>query len=165
MWQVSKRTWEEPTTALLKPGAVHCKQLRGDSFGQLTYSLVLGSSTADYAITDLDLTFLRAFTVKPLTPLSDHSQITIYLKRTATNDNRQKPSQMYKLRPPLRWAQHCTEKYLHTISSQEIQTLLDSFLSNIYPQNREGVDVAVENLNRIFDHATQIINLTVKKNK
>ncbi|KAL7824723.1 hypothetical protein SRHO_G00344570 [Serrasalmus rhombeus] len=112
-------------------------RLRGDSFGQLTYSSALSSSMVDYAITDLDQTFLRAFTVKPLTPLSDHSQTTVYLKRTAANDNRQKPRQMYKLRPPLRWAQDSTEKYLHAIDSQEIHTLLDSFLSNIYPLNRE----------------------------
>ncbi|KAL7881129.1 hypothetical protein SRHO_G00033830 [Serrasalmus rhombeus] len=84
-------------------------RLRGDSFGQLTYSSALGSSMVDYAITDLDQTFLRAFTVKPLTPLSDHSQTTVYLKRTAANDNRQKPRQMYKLRPPLRWAQDSIE--------------------------------------------------------
>ena len=46
--------------------------LWGDSFGRYTYCSKLGSSTVDYAITDLDQTSLSAFTVKEQTPLSDH---------------------------------------------------------------------------------------------
>ncbi len=55
-------------------------RVRGDSLGRYTYSSFHGCSTVDYMITDLDSFSFRAFTVKPLTPLSDHSQITLYLK-------------------------------------------------------------------------------------
>ena len=48
-------------------------RLRGDSFGRYTYSSSLGSSTVDYFLTDLNPESLRAFTVSPLTLLSDHS--------------------------------------------------------------------------------------------
>ncbi len=41
-------------------------------------------STVDYAITDLHLSSLRAFTVKPLKPFSDHSQISLYIKQSQT---------------------------------------------------------------------------------
>ena len=55
-------------------------RIRGDSFGRYIYSSSLGSSTVDYAITDLDPLSFRAFTVKQQTPFSDHNQINIYLK-------------------------------------------------------------------------------------
>ncbi len=60
-------------------------RLRGDSLGRYTYSSALGNSTVDYAITDLHLSSLRAFTVKPLKPFSDHSQITLYIKQSETS--------------------------------------------------------------------------------
>ena len=44
-------------------------RVRGESFGRYTYCSNFGSSTVDYAMTNLDQTFLRAFTVKEQTPL------------------------------------------------------------------------------------------------
>ncbi len=55
-------------------------RLRGDSLGRYTYSSALGDSTVDYTITDLDLSSLRAFTVKPLKPFSDISQTFLRLR-------------------------------------------------------------------------------------
>jgi hypothetical protein len=46
-------------------------RLQGDFYGRYTYSSTLGNSTVDYFITDLNLESLRAFTVSPLTSLSD----------------------------------------------------------------------------------------------
>ena len=40
---------------------------------------------------------------------------------------------------------------LSTISEQQIQSLLDNFLDKTFHCNSEGVNLAVENLNRIFD--------------
>ncbi len=55
-------------------------------------------------ITDIDPSSLRSFTVRELTPLSDHSQITAYLKKTENNINT-KPSNLYNIRKPYRWAE------------------------------------------------------------
>jgi len=60
-------------------------RLRGDSYGRYTYSLSFGSSTVEYFLTDLNPNSLRAFTVSPLNPLSDHSKITLYLNRAMPN--------------------------------------------------------------------------------
>ncbi len=57
-------------------------RLRGDTLGRFTFCSPLGNSTVDYMITDIDPSSLRSFTVRELTPLSDHSQITAYLKKT-----------------------------------------------------------------------------------
>lgn len=57
-------------------------RLRGDSYGRYTYSSVLGNRTVDHFNTDRNPNSLRAFTVSQLTPLSDHSKITLYLNRS-----------------------------------------------------------------------------------
>lgn len=61
-------------------------RLQRGSFGCYMYCSNVGSSTVGYAITDLYQTSLRAFTVKEQTRLSDHSQMTLYLKRTDTGN-------------------------------------------------------------------------------
>ena len=48
-------------------------RLRGDSLGRFTFCSPLGNSTVDYMVTNIDPFSIRSFTVKPLTPLSDHS--------------------------------------------------------------------------------------------
>ena len=55
-------------------------RFRGDSLGRFTYSSALGSSVVDYAITDMDPSTISAFTVRQQSPLSDHSQINLFLK-------------------------------------------------------------------------------------
>ena len=65
-------------------------RIRGDSLGRLTQCSVLGSSVVDYAITDTEPQYINAFTVSPQQPLSDHSQITLFLKKslsTTVNPN------------------------------------------------------------------------------
>ena len=72
-------------------------RLRGDSYGWYTDSSSLGSSTVTYFITDLNLESLRAFTVSPLTPLSHHSKITVYLNRAILNHEASTPKEMINM--------------------------------------------------------------------
>lgn len=137
-------------------------RLRGDSFGRYTYCSRLGSSTVDYAITDLDLTSLRAFTVKEQTPLSDHSQITLYLKRADTGNICSQPCNLYNIKMKYRWAQNSLEQYQDAMVSESTQSLLDSFLAQIYPQNNEGVECCLIHINHIFDHLALSSNLKCK---
>ena len=122
-------------------------RLRGDSFGRYTYSSSLGSSTVDYAITDLDPVSLRAFTVKPLTHLSDQSQIIVYLKKTETNNIPAQPSKLDKCKQQYRWAR----------ISIVNQSLLDSLLVYEYPHNKEGINLAVNHINHIFDNVAYTV--------
>lgn len=140
-------------------------RLRGDSFGHYTYSSGLGSSTVDYAITDLDLSSLRAFTVKPLTPFSDHSQITLYIKQTQTITNTiRKQCQMNKI-TSFRWKENSFKNYTNTIKCTEIQSLLFLFQAYQYPKNQLGIKQEVKDLNDIFYKAAQKSDLTCIKTK
>ncbi|XDV43935.1 hypothetical protein PO909_012319 [Leuciscus waleckii] len=116
-------------------------------------------------ITDLDIFSFRAFTVKPLTPLSDHSQITLYLKREENTNIHPQPSKLYNIQNIYRWAQNSTEKYLTAFDHPQVGLLMDNFMNYDYPHNEDGVNLAVENINYIFDYLATISNLkTTKKN-
>jgi len=140
-------------------------RLRGDSLGRYTYSSALGSSSVDYAITDLNLNFLRAFTVKPLTPLSDHSQITVYLYRTETPNICTKPGKMFKIKPSYKWGKESSEMYHSAVTQPETQALLSSFITTNYPHDKKGMNLAVYHLNNLFDHVAQTSNLATTKTK
>ena len=56
-------------------------RIRGDSLGRFTCCSAFGTSVVDYAISDTDPSSFSAFTVRAQTPLSDHSQINIYLRK------------------------------------------------------------------------------------
>ncbi|KAL6455216.1 hypothetical protein MHYP_G00363500 [Metynnis hypsauchen] len=130
--------------------------LRGDSLGRFTFCSPLGNSTVDYMVTDLEPFSLSAFTVKALTPLSDHSQITVFIKRTETNSTAHtQPSELYSIRRPYRWAQNSTEEFQKAIRDPNIQTLLDTFLDTTYTHSNEGVNLAVRNINHIFTTTAQ----------
>ena len=52
-----------------------------------------------------------------------------------------------------------------TIGQQQIQSLLDSFLDKMFHCNSEGVNLAVENLNGIFDLSASLSNLKMSNRK
>ena len=82
-----------------------------DSYGRYTYSSSLVSSTVDYFITDLNPESLRAFTVSPLTPPSDHSKITVYLNRAILNHYASKPKELSNIKKCYRWKECSVETY------------------------------------------------------
>ena len=57
------------------------------------------------------------------------------------------------------------ETYQKTITKQPIQSLLDNFLDNTFHCNSEGVNLAVENLNSIFDLSASLSNLKISNRK
>ncbi len=78
-------------------------RVRRGSLGRFTYCSPLGRSTVDYMITDLDPFSLSSFTVKPLTPLSDHSQITLFIKRSDMKMVHTQPNKLCNIRNSYRW--------------------------------------------------------------
>ena len=93
--------------------------------------------------------------MKEQTPLSDHSQITLCLKRPDTGNTCSQPCKLYKIKKRYRW-------YQDAMVSEEIQSLLDSFLVQSYPQNAEGIELCLVNINHIFDHLASLSNLKCK---
>ena len=104
-----------------------------------TYSSFLGSSIVDYFSTDLNPESLRAFTVSPLTPLSDHSKIIVYLKRAILNEA-SKSKELHNNKTFYRWKESIVEAYQKTIKQQQIQSLLDNFLDKAFHCNSESVN-------------------------
>ena len=102
-------------------------------------------------ITDIDPFSLSSFTVKPLTPLSDHSHITLFLKGTDMETiTHSQPSKLYSIRNAYRWAQNSREEYQKVASNQNIKTLLDNFLVSTSTHSKEVINLAVKNINNIF---------------
>ncbi len=140
-------------------------RLRGDSLGRYTYSSALGNSTVDYAITDLHLSSLRAFTVKPLKPFSDHSQITLFIKQSETSPTPiRTPYHMHKIMS-FKWTENSASNYMNAVESPEIQSLLHSFQTQAYPKNQFGINQEVQDLNNILYKTAQKSNLTIVKPK
>lgn len=140
-------------------------RMRGDSLGRYTYTSFHGCSTVDYMITDLDPFSLKAFIVKPLTPLSDHSQTTLYLRREENTNIHPQPSKLYNIKKNYRWFRNSTEKYLIANDHPQVHLLLDTFIEKTYSPNADGVNLAVENINDIFDYLATISNLKITKEK
>lgn len=141
-------------------------RIRGDSLGRFTYSSALGNSVVDYAITDLDPSFINAFTVRPQTPLSDHSQITVFIKRTEQINNTQtQPCKLYNLNHSYRWAPNSTKIYKEAIGTNEIETLIHTFQNTQYQHTKTGVTLAVKDLNNIFRKAAEKSKLKIVNRK
>ncbi len=138
-------------------------RLRGDSLGRFTDSSALGNSTVDYAITDLHLSSLRVFTVKPLKPFSDHSQIILYIKQSEILPKLiRTPYQRHKIMS-FKWTENSTTNYINAIESSE--SLLHPFQIQEYSKNQFGINQAVKDINYIFYKTAQRSDMTILKPK
>ena len=136
-------------------------RLRGDSYGRYTYSSSLGSSTVDYFITELNPESLRAFSQSTDT-LLNHSKITLYLNRAILNHEASKSKKRNNIKKCYRWKGSIVENYPKIIR-QQIILLLDNFLGKTFHCNSEGVNLAVENLDSIFDLSASLSNLKLPR--
>ncbi len=102
---------------------------------------------------------LRAFTVSPQTPLSDHCNITLYLKPTQNKGVCRQPSHLLRLQQSYKWTKHSKENYQRAIESQTIKLLLDKFIMNTYPQNKVGINLALKDIADIFHQSASMCNL------
>ena len=140
-------------------------RFRGDSYGRYTHGSSKGNSTVDYFITDINVESLRAFTVSQLTPLSDHSKITVYLNRPAPNHETTKPNKLHNIKQRYKWKEQSTEAFQSAIKKKEVQSLLDKFLKNAFQDTSESVNSAAENLKNIFDVTASLANLKPSQRK
>lgn len=140
-------------------------RVRGDSYGRYTYSSSLGSSTVDYFITDLSLESIRAFTVSPLTPLSDHSKTTIYLNRSTPKQKVLTSNKLHTAKKGYKWKEGSAEAFQNSIRQQKVQARLDQFLEKQFQYNSNGVNKAVESLNNIFDLTASLSKLKASNRK
>lgn len=139
-------------------------RIRGDSLGQFTYCSALGTSVVDYAITDIDPSSISAFTVRPQTPLSDHSQINVFLKKLTGNiHSKKQPNKLYNINQSFRWAPNSAEAFIETLNSNEMMNSIQFFNNSQYQNNKDGVNSATQNINCIFQKAASKANLRKPK--
>ena len=120
---------------------------------------MLGSSVVDYAITDMDPENINAFIVMPQTPLSDHSQVPLYLNKTEPAQKDHQPTaSLFNLEPAYRWGQNSTAEYQAALDSAEMEAMLDRFQQTQYPSSNESLNLATKHLNSIF------VQLAIKSN-
>ena len=134
-------------------------RLWGDSYGRYTHCSHLGSSTVDYMLTDIDPVHLKAFTVSPQTPISDHSRITLYIKQTQAHHTDGENNKLQRAELAYKWDKNSKEHYQQVAGNNRIQSALNTFITKTHPQNQEGVNMAVRDLNNIFDDLATLANL------
>lgn len=139
-------------------------RMRGDSLGRFTYCSQLGCSAVDYAVTDIESNNINYFMVMPQIPLSDHSHITISLKKTNSETSIKNQSKLCPLPTQFRWEKNSEQQYQPEINSIETENLLYTFLFTTFTQDREGITLATENLTAIFTSVARK-TLKIKKTK
>ena len=136
-------------------------RLWGDSYGRYTHSSSLGSSTVEYFLSLTSTQRLLGVSVDWLWTLSDHSRITLYLNRALLSHEASKPKVRNNIKTCYRWKESSVELYQQTIRQQQIQSILDNFLDKMFHCNSDGLNLAVENLNSIFDLSASLSNLNI----
>ena len=82
----------------------------------------------------------------------------------ANNTNKlEKPSKLFSTPKTYRWAPNSKEEYLKAFCQPKVGCLIETFLSNTFPHNKDGIDHAVESLNNIFHYLATISNLKFNK--
>lgn len=130
-------------------------RIRGDSLGRFTQCSTLGAIVVNNAITDIDLSSISAFTVRPpQTSFSDHCQINVFLKKAQQPHGADhKPRNLFKLNPTYKWSSKSEAEFFSAIGSKEISDLINRFNGFHLIQieaNKIDVNSAVEQINEIF---------------
>jgi hypothetical protein len=87
------------------------------------------------------------------------------LNRAILNHEVSKPNELNNIKKCYRWKESSVETYQKTIRQQQIQSLLDNFLDKTFHCNIESVNLAVDNLNSIFDLSASLSNLKISSRK
>ncbi len=105
----------------------------------------------------------------PQRPISDHNQITLYLKKAETHTEKHAPDDnLLPLPKHYKWTEKSLTDYTNAFSNSTIQTMLDSFLCNQYLLNKDGINLATKDLNQIFmklAKESKMIRSSAKSNK
>lgn len=138
-------------------------RMKGDSLGRCTYSSHLGSSTVDYAITDLDQSQINYFTVMPQLPLSDHSHIVISLNRSGNHPpSLEQKVQLYPLPPKFIWSKDSPAQYEAALHSTHTENMIDSFLLTTFSVEKRSINSATKQLTQIF---STVVRKALRKRK
>ncbi|CAC5388661.1 unnamed protein product [Mytilus coruscus] len=139
----------------------------GDSLGYYTYMSSSGFSTVDYAvISESLLSSVKYFKTNDFTYLSDHVQITLYMKCSINIDKEigleEKGWHWIK---SYKWTENSKLKLIDALLTENVKNEIIQFEMVNYEENQVGVDEATEKLTKILDNISSLSCKTTPKTK
>ena len=129
----------------------------GDSLGYYTFMSLNGYSSVDYAlVSESLLSSVKFFKTDEFNYLSDHVQIQLTLKcsiKNLVNINFEKKG--WKEIKRYKWTSNSEKLLINALSSEQIKNDILDFEIQNFEENQEGVDGAVENLNKILNKISE----------
>ena len=133
----------------------------GDSLGRPTCHRYNGTSVVDYTIVDQTLiSKVDTFIINPVNYLSDHSQLFTRLKIQTKDDisnlHVTAPKLKLHLPPKYRWSSTSNEDFLSALTSDSIESQINTFNKTAFTPCSEHVEIALNQLNNIFTEAGKL---------
>ncbi|CAG2189272.1 unnamed protein product [Mytilus edulis] len=130
----------------------------GDSLGYYTYMSSSGFSTVDYAVVSESLlSSVKYFKTNDFTYLSDHVQITLYMKCSINIDKEigleEKGWHWIK---SYKWTENSKLKLIDALLTENVKNEIIEFEMVNYEENQVGVDEATEKLTKILDNISSL---------
>ena len=142
-------------------------RLRGDSFGRITFHGYRGISTVDYVIVSHELfDKFDSFTVQQSTLFSDHAQLTCKLTDELFMNKISNATKLFNLPKPFSWNSDSNDKFISSLQSNQVKSLLIDFELTSFECNKLGVNKAVTMFNNIIETAAKTsLQITRPKNR
>ncbi|CAC5369983.1 unnamed protein product [Mytilus coruscus] len=141
----------------------------GDSLGYYTYTSMSNSgfSTVDYAVVSESLlSSVKYFKTNDFTYLSDHVQITLYMKCSINIDKEigleEKGWHWIK---SYKWTENSKLKLIDALLTENVKNEIIEFEMINYEENQVGVDEATEKLTKILDNISSLSCKATPKTK
>ncbi|CAG2245087.1 unnamed protein product [Mytilus edulis] len=139
----------------------------GDSLGYYTYMSSSGFSTVDYAVVSESLlSSVKYFKTNDFTYLSDHVQITLYMKCSINIDKEigleEKGWHWIK---SYKWSENSKLKLIDALLTENVKNEIIEFEMVNYEENQVGVDEATEKLTKILDNISSLSCKATPKTK
>ncbi|CAG2202169.1 RAB1A [Mytilus edulis] len=139
----------------------------GDSLGYYTYMSSSGFSTVDYAVvSERLLSSVKYFKTNDFTYLSDHVQITLYMKCSINIDKEISLEEKgWHWIKSCKWSENSKLKLIDALLTENVKNEIIEFEMVNYEENQVGVDEATEKLTKILDNISSLSCKATPKTK
>ncbi|CAG2193071.1 unnamed protein product [Mytilus edulis] len=124
----------------------------GDLFGNVTCYKHNGSSTVDYALSDMDLmSSIEYFYIGEPTYLSDHVPISVILKCNICHTEHKSHKNFTQIGVKYRWENTSRDKMIEVLGENFIKQQIRDFEDSQFEQTFSGIDKATSDIKNIFE--------------
>ena len=140
----------------------------GDSFGKSTFFSPQGyKSLVDYTlVSDSFFSNISSLVVEPLIYLSDHCQVTTNIKMMHYTDKNSTGNSNYQwnyLPKSFKWKSTSSKDFRSALNTPHIKAKIDYFMSNRFPETKDGIENANRLLTNILCEAAKLSLPTSRK--